>query len=83
MFSIPCVCVRVCMCVFVCVCVRDHAGGNEKLLSLKPGLKVCGNDSRIGGLNHTVKHNKQLKVYTSTLYSIRLFSQYVCYILDW
>ena len=66
-----CVCVTcVCVCVCVCACVRmppvltrDHASGNEKLASLQPGLKVCGNDNRIGALNHTVKHNQELKVY--------------------
>lgn len=40
----------------------DHAGGNEQLVSLVPGLKVCGNDGRIGALNHTVKHNQELQV---------------------
>ena len=43
-------------------CHRDHASGNEKLLSLVPGLKVCGNDARIDGLTHTVRHNQELKV---------------------
>ena len=42
--------------------IRDHASGNEKMASLVPGLKVCGNDSRIGALNHSVKHNQELKV---------------------
>ena len=40
---------------------RDHASGNEKMMSLVPGLKVCGNDSRIEALNNTVKHNQELK----------------------
>ena len=52
-----------CTCVCVCVCIRDHASGNEKLVSMVPGLKVCGNDSRIDALTHTVKHNQELKVY--------------------
>ena len=48
----------------MCVCVyQDHASGNEKLVSMVPGLKVCGNDSRIDALTHTVKHNQELKVY--------------------
>ena len=42
---------------------RDHASGNEKLVSLVPGLTVCGNDERIGALNKTVKHNNQFKVH--------------------
>ncbi|XP_057588512.1 hydroxyacylglutathione hydrolase, mitochondrial-like [Hippopotamus amphibius kiboko] len=28
----------------------DHAGGNEKLVKLEPGLKVYGGDDRIGAL---------------------------------
>ena len=58
-----CVCVCVCVraCVHVCV-PRDHAGGNEQLVSLKPGLKVCGNDDRIGALNYRVKHDQELEV---------------------
>lgn len=33
---------------------RDHAGGNENLVKLQPGLTVCGNDDRIGALNRRV-----------------------------
>ncbi|XP_047389872.1 hydroxyacylglutathione hydrolase, mitochondrial isoform X3 [Sciurus carolinensis] len=34
----------------------DHAGGNEKLVKLEPGLKVYGGDDRIGALTHKVTH---------------------------
>ncbi len=40
----------------------DHAGGNEKLVSMMSSLLVCGNDDRIGALNRRVKHNDELKV---------------------
>ncbi|XP_057171513.1 hydroxyacylglutathione hydrolase, mitochondrial isoform X2 [Ursus arctos] len=40
----------------------DHAGGNEKLVKLEPGLKVCGGDDRIGALTHKVTHLSTLQV---------------------
>ena len=43
---------------------RDYAGSNEQLVSLVPGLTVCGSDSRIGAMNKRVKNNDTLKVYT-------------------
>ena len=44
---------------------RDHAGGNEQLVSLVPGLTVCGSDSsRIGAMNKRVKNNDTFKVHT-------------------
>ncbi|XP_027626779.1 hydroxyacylglutathione hydrolase, mitochondrial isoform X3 [Tupaia chinensis] len=39
----------------------DHAGGNEKLLKLEPGLKVCGGDSRVAALTHRVTHLSTLQ----------------------
>ncbi|XP_030155988.1 hydroxyacylglutathione hydrolase, mitochondrial isoform X1 [Lynx canadensis] len=42
--------------------LRDHAGGNEKLVKLEPGLKVCGGDDRIGALTHKVAHLSTLQV---------------------
>ncbi|XP_053749757.1 hydroxyacylglutathione hydrolase, mitochondrial isoform X9 [Panthera pardus] len=39
----------------------DHAGGNEKLVKLEPGLKVCGGDDRIGALTHKVTHLSTLQ----------------------
>lgn len=32
----------------------DHAGGNEKLLQLRPGLRVFGGDDRIKELTDKV-----------------------------
>ncbi|XP_076998338.1 hydroxyacylglutathione hydrolase, mitochondrial isoform X4 [Tamandua tetradactyla] len=40
----------------------DHAGGNEKLVKLLPGLKVYGGDDRIGALTHKVTHLSTLQV---------------------
>ncbi|NXF26193.1 GLO2 protein, partial [Rhodinocichla rosea] len=40
----------------------DHAGGNEKLVKMEPGLHVCGGDSRVGALTHRVSHLTALKV---------------------
>ncbi|XP_015677134.1 hydroxyacylglutathione hydrolase, mitochondrial [Protobothrops mucrosquamatus] len=34
----------------------DHAGGNEKLVKMEPGLRVCGGDSRVGALTQKVSH---------------------------
>ena len=42
--------------------LRDHAGGNEQLVSMVQGLTVCGNDDRIGAMNKRVKHGDQFKV---------------------
>ncbi len=44
---------------------RDHAGGNEKLVTLMSNLTVCGNDDRIGAMNKIVKNKDTLKVHTS------------------
>lgn len=40
----------------------DHAGGNEKLVKMEPGLRVYGGDSRVGALTHRVSHLTALKV---------------------
>lgn len=40
----------------------DHAGGNEELFKLVPGLSVYGGDDRIGALNKKVGHGDKLKV---------------------
>uniref|UniRef100_A0A8C7BKD8 Hydroxyacylglutathione hydrolase, mitochondrial n=1 Tax=Neovison vison TaxID=452646 RepID=A0A8C7BKD8_NEOVI len=40
----------------------DRAGGNEKLVKLVPGLKVCGGDDRIRALTHKVTHLSTLQV---------------------
>ena len=41
---------------------RDHAGGNEKLVSLVTGLAVLGGDDRIGALTRKVGHGDTLTV---------------------
>lgn len=41
---------------------RDHAGGNEKLVKMEPGLHVYGGDSRVGALTQRVSHLTALKV---------------------
>jgi hypothetical protein len=42
---------------------RDHAGGNEELAKLVPGLPVYGGDDRIGALTKKVSHNDEFKVW--------------------
>lgn len=50
-----------------CLTSRDHAGGNEKLVKLEPGLKVYGGDDRIGALTHKVTHLTTLQVHRKPL----------------
>ncbi|KAG7251474.1 hypothetical protein CRUP_024528, partial [Coryphaenoides rupestris] len=40
----------------------DHAGGNEKMVRLMPGLKVYGGDERVDALTKKVTHSTTLKV---------------------
>ncbi|CAB3982531.1 hydroxyacylglutathione hydrolase, mitochondrial isoform X1 [Paramuricea clavata] len=40
----------------------DHAGGNEELAKLVPGLPVYGGDDRIGALTKKVSHNDEFKI---------------------
>ncbi len=40
----------------------DHAGGNKKLLQLKPGLKVLGGDDRIDEVTQKVGHGDSFKL---------------------
>uniref|UniRef100_A0A3Q0STS1 Hydroxyacylglutathione hydrolase n=1 Tax=Amphilophus citrinellus TaxID=61819 RepID=A0A3Q0STS1_AMPCI len=40
----------------------DHAGGNEKMLKLMPGLKVYGGDDRVDAITKKVSHSSTLKV---------------------
>lgn len=42
--------------------LRDHAGGNEKMVKLVPGLTVYGGDDRVDALTSKVKHNNTFKV---------------------
>ena len=62
-----------------CIYLRDHAGGNEKLDSLKSGLKFYGGDNRIkpSTLNK-VAHDSKLSV--SYLLIIEL---HLLYLLVW
>lgn len=41
---------------------RDHAGGNEKMVRLVPGLTVYGGDDRVDALTKKVKHSNTFKV---------------------
>lgn len=47
---------------FCCCIDRDHAGGNEELVKMLPGLAVYGGDTRIGALNKKVSHGDKLQV---------------------
>ena len=40
----------------------DHAGGNTKLIEMRPGLAVYGGDKRIDGITQYVKHGDKLQV---------------------
>nr|XP_061805862.1 hydroxyacylglutathione hydrolase, mitochondrial-like [Nerophis lumbriciformis] len=40
----------------------DHAGGNEKMVKLMPGLKVYGGDDRVDAITKKVSHSSNLKV---------------------
>ncbi|CAG9786024.1 unnamed protein product [Diatraea saccharalis] len=40
----------------------DHAGGNEELVKLHPGLEVYGGDDRIGALTNKVEHNTRFNI---------------------
>uniref|UniRef100_A0A669DI85 Hydroxyacylglutathione hydrolase, mitochondrial n=1 Tax=Oreochromis niloticus TaxID=8128 RepID=A0A669DI85_ORENI len=40
----------------------DHAGGNEKMLKLMPGLKVYGGDDRVDAITKKVSHSNTFKV---------------------
>lgn len=40
----------------------DHAGGNDELVKLHPGLKVYGGDIRIGALTDKIMHNSQINI---------------------
>lgn len=40
----------------------DHAGGNNELVKLVPGLDVYGGDNRVDALTHTAAHDDVLKV---------------------
>ncbi|XP_058536429.1 hydroxyacylglutathione hydrolase, mitochondrial isoform X1 [Ochotona princeps] len=63
----------------------DHAGGNEKLVQLQPGLKVYGGDDRIGALTHKVTHLSTLQVGSlniKCLFTPCHTSGHVCYLVS-
>ena len=45
----------------------DHAGGNKEMLLKAGNLKVFGNDERIFGLTHQVKHNEEFRLGSLTV----------------
>lgn len=51
------------LCTMCCLLLyRDHAGGNEKMVRLVPGLTVYGGDDRVDALTKKVKHSNTFKV---------------------
>ncbi|KAJ6657306.1 hypothetical protein lerEdw1_002673 [Lerista edwardsae] len=42
----------------------DHAGGNEKLVKMEPGLQVYGGDSRVGALTQKVSHLMSFQLFS-------------------
>lgn len=63
----------------------DHAGGNEKLVKLEPGLKVYGGDDRIGALTHKVTHLSTLQVGSLTVKCLSTpchTSGHICYFVS-
>ncbi|KOB66471.1 putative hydroxyacyl glutathione hydrolase [Operophtera brumata] len=60
----------------------DHAGGNEELMKLHPGLTVYGGDVRIGALTSKVEHNTTFNVGNMTvqcLFTPCHTSGHICY----
>ncbi|XP_053467753.1 hydroxyacylglutathione hydrolase, mitochondrial isoform X1 [Ictalurus furcatus] len=60
----------------------DHAGGNEKMVKLVPGLTVYGGDDRIGALTKKVTHYNTFKVGTlnvKCLFTPCHTSGHICY----
>uniref|UniRef100_A0A8D1FQN9 Hydroxyacylglutathione hydrolase, mitochondrial n=1 Tax=Sus scrofa TaxID=9823 RepID=A0A8D1FQN9_PIG len=63
----------------------DHAGGNEKLVKLEPGLKVYGGDDRIGALTHKVTHLSTLQVGSLSVKCLSTpchTSGHICYLVS-
>ncbi|KAF6124707.1 hydroxyacylglutathione hydrolase [Phyllostomus discolor] len=63
----------------------DHAGGNEKLVKLQPGLKVYGGDDRIGALTHKATHLSTLQVGSLTVKCLSTpchTSGHICYFVS-
>ncbi|KAG8506401.1 Hydroxyacylglutathione hydrolase, mitochondrial, partial [Galemys pyrenaicus] len=63
----------------------DHAGGNEKLVKLQPGLKVYGGDDQIGALTHKATHLLTLQVGSLSIKCLSTpchTSGHVCYFVS-
>ncbi|XP_056389428.1 hydroxyacylglutathione hydrolase, mitochondrial isoform X2 [Hyla sarda] len=60
----------------------DHAGGNEKLVKMVPGLKVYGGDSRVGAVTQRVSHLTTFQVgslHVKCLFTPCHTSGHICY----
>lgn len=60
----------------------DHAGGNEELAKLIPGIPVHGGDDRIGALTKKVKHDDEFQVgniHIKCLFTPCHTSGHICY----
>ncbi|KXS10408.1 hydroxyacyl glutathione hydrolase [Gonapodya prolifera JEL478] len=60
----------------------DHAGGNEKLASLVPGVRIYGSDDRIPALTNSVSHNDTFKIGSLTVTVLHTpchTSGHICY----
>ncbi|KAJ3341032.1 hypothetical protein HDU93_005896 [Gonapodya sp. JEL0774] len=60
----------------------DHAGGNEKLAILIPGVAIYGSDDRIPAMTNTVAHNDTFKVGSLTVTALHTpchTSGHICY----
>ncbi|CAG9584837.1 unnamed protein product [Danaus chrysippus] len=60
----------------------DHAGGNEDLVKMHPGLKVLGGDDRIGAMTDKVGHNTEFnigKLNVKCLFTPCHTSGHICY----
>ncbi|XP_031669976.1 hydroxyacylglutathione hydrolase, mitochondrial isoform X1 [Oncorhynchus kisutch] len=62
----------------------DHAGGNEKMVRLVPGLTVYGGDDRVDALTKKVKHSNTFKVGSLTvkcLFTPCHTTGHICYLV--
>nr|XP_034830574.1 hydroxyacylglutathione hydrolase, mitochondrial isoform X1 [Maniola hyperantus] len=62
----------------------DHAGGNDELVKMHPGLEVYGGDDRIGALTTKVQHNTKFNIgqlNVQCLYTPCHTSGHICYFI--
>lgn len=75
--------IKYCICSNIC---RDHAGGNEKLVSkFNKSLKVYGGDDRIGALTDKVKQDDEIRLGNLTircLFTPCHTTGHICYYID-